>query len=188
MNGVLLSLSGRYAVGPHAHALVDEDLFDELSRYKWKAKPNARRTHVYAVRNVVVDGVNKTIRLHRYVLGYFGPLDVDHIDRNTMNNKRSNLRVATRSENVRNASRPTRLQRVRSRPKKALRAPLVCTCAHCGAVFEGQRITRQFCSRSCKKKAAYRRRVGSSLASVVRAETILKPDCCEHSAKGAMAW
>jgi hypothetical protein len=42
--------------------------------------------------------------MHRVVLGYGGPLDVDHRDRDTLNNQRHNIRIATRSENVRNTA------------------------------------------------------------------------------------
>ena len=41
------------------------------------------------------------MRLHRYLLG-FPDLQVDHIDRDTMNNRRSNLRVVTQSQNMAN--------------------------------------------------------------------------------------
>ncbi|WP_244807972.1 hypothetical protein [Caballeronia zhejiangensis] len=65
----LIKLSGRHAVGRHEFALVDDDMFDFLSQWKWKAKPNGSGNHVYAVRNVVENGKNRTIRMHRLVLG-----------------------------------------------------------------------------------------------------------------------
>ncbi len=37
--------------------------------------------------------------MHRVILGYDGPLDIDHIDGNGLNNCRDNLRVVTRNVN-----------------------------------------------------------------------------------------
>ena len=45
---------------------------------------------------------NKTVFLHRLLLGFPSGLDVDHIDGDGLNNRRSNLREATRSQNLRN--------------------------------------------------------------------------------------
>lgn len=98
-----IRLTGKHAVGEHQFALVDDDLFEELNRYKWKAKPNGSGSHVYAVRNALnEDGTHATLRMHRVVLGYSGDLDVDHINHNALDNRRANLRIVTRSLNGRN--------------------------------------------------------------------------------------
>ncbi len=44
--------------------------------------------------------------LHRLILGNPVGMQVDHIDRNRMNNRKSNLRVCTASQNTCNRSRP----------------------------------------------------------------------------------
>lgn len=46
-----IRLHGKWATGEHEFTLVDDDMFDQLNAYKWKAKPNGNGTHVYAVRN-----------------------------------------------------------------------------------------------------------------------------------------
>lgn len=158
MPGVaLIRLRGKHAVGPYAHAIVDADLFEVLNRYAWKAKPNARGTHIYAVRNAVNDaGKSITIRMHRLVLGYSGPLDIDHRNRNTVDNRRSNLRTATRSENVKNSAQPRRPPRQKPKPKPS-RPVLIASCAECGGDFERRRLGHLFCSEPCRKRAKWRR-------------------------------
>lgn len=96
-----IPLNGVHAVGDAAFAIVDDDLFVWLSQWAWKAKPNGGGNNVYAVRNVRLDdGRSTTIRMHRLVLGYNGPLDIDHINHCGTDNRRANLRVVSRSTNV----------------------------------------------------------------------------------------
>lgn len=39
------------------------------------------------------------LSLHRFIMCYDGPLEIDHIDRNPMKNCRANLRIVTRQHN-----------------------------------------------------------------------------------------
>jgi hypothetical protein len=95
-----IPLSGWQAGG--RSALVDDCDYERLSKYKWKAKRSGGGV-LYAVRNTVVGGRNVTLRMHRVVLGYEGTEDIDHINRNSIDNRKSNLRVCTRAENLRNS-------------------------------------------------------------------------------------
>ena len=49
---------------------------------------------------------NKTVKLHRLVMGCVGDSAtiIDHVDRNKNNNRKSNLRMCTQTENTRNKS------------------------------------------------------------------------------------
>lgn len=56
---------------------------------------------VYFVRTLCKNNIKKSERLHRLIVGAtFGV--VDHIDGNTLNLKKENLRLCTREENARN--------------------------------------------------------------------------------------
>lgn len=81
-------------------ALVDEDDFERLSAFKWCATRHRQRW--YAVRRATRVEGGMIVRMHRQVLDAPSGLDVDHIDGDGLNNRRSNLRVATRLENARN--------------------------------------------------------------------------------------
>lgn len=80
-------------------ALVDEDDFATLSKHSWHAVIS-RRGLVYARRR---EG-DKRISMHRSLI----PIEcdeIDHINGDTLDNRRSNLRPATHAENMRNSAR-----------------------------------------------------------------------------------
>ena len=82
-------------------ALVDDaDLNLVMSRGKWHAA--ASRTTHYAHRNVRVGSRRTTELMHTFLTGWSL---VDHRNGNGLDNRRSNLRQATNTENARNAKR-----------------------------------------------------------------------------------
>lgn len=83
-------------------ALVDDEDYDDLMRWKWSAK-EAKNT-VYAMRKYRKDGKQITITMHRQLMGAPKGMEVDHIDRDGLNNQRSNLRLATHRQNAYNAT------------------------------------------------------------------------------------
>jgi hypothetical protein len=191
----LIKLRGKHAVGDREYAIVDDDAFEYLNQWAWKAKPNGSGTHVYAVRNSLIDGKNVTIRMHREVLRYEGPLDSDHINRNSLDNRSINLRVVTRKQNVANTAWEQRdlccigCGLAFSVTQKIGAAPLIyCSdscrpahlyvpkpkfqraCAVCSTMFETHVRKAMFCSAKCKAKAKWKRRrdSGTQPPSVLR--------------------
>lgn len=85
---------------------VDDEDFESLVVYKWYAKKQILQSHTvwYAVRNSSrTDGKRKTIKMHREILGIADTnIHGDHRDGNTLDNRRKNLRTATRSQNQQN--------------------------------------------------------------------------------------
>jgi hypothetical protein len=85
-------------------ALVDRE-DEHLAAFKWTACVRRRKNggvRVYAVREWVEDG--KPIRqLLHHAVRPRSDVDTDHHDGDTLNNRRSNLRDATRTQNNANA-------------------------------------------------------------------------------------
>lgn len=83
------------------YAIVDEDDFKTLSLFKWCAVKRGNKLF-YAQRR----GGGGIIYMHREILKPILGMEVDHIDRNGLNNSRANLRICTHAENQRNQSKP----------------------------------------------------------------------------------
>jgi hypothetical protein len=82
---------GKY--GPMS-AFVDDADFDLVSQYKWY--PIKHRNTFYARTNI---GKRASLLMHVLLVGKYR----DHKDRNGLNNRRSNLRPATHSQNRANS-------------------------------------------------------------------------------------
>lgn len=79
-------------------AVVDPEDYERLARFAWFAA-----TGGYAARNVK----KRKRSMHREVLGVEHGVQVDHIDGDKLNNRRSNLRPCTNQQNCFNqAGRP----------------------------------------------------------------------------------
>jgi hypothetical protein len=82
-------------------AKVDDGDYDDLSKYKWHAVKNG--PHWYARTNLFIRCKSHPLPMHRILLNLCNPSDVgDHIDGDTLNNQRSNLRKCSPKENSRN--------------------------------------------------------------------------------------
>lgn len=84
-------------------ALVDDEDFERINAHKWYAYWNKLGRTFYARRNSP-DGKGKqrTVLMHRVVLDSPECFDVDHINHDTLDNRRSNLRNCTAQQNLAN--------------------------------------------------------------------------------------
>jgi hypothetical protein len=81
-------------------AIVDDEDFEYLSQWKWYANFHKRCGKFYARANI---GNGKKLQMHRVVIKCPQSFEVDHINHNTLDNQKDNLRIATKSENQMNA-------------------------------------------------------------------------------------
>jgi len=78
-------------------ALVDDDDFDILSKHKWTYSGNG-----YAYRMEYSNNckTRRHILMHREIMDTPSGMDTDHINKNTLDNRRCNLRVCTTQQNT----------------------------------------------------------------------------------------
>jgi len=79
--------------------LYDEDDLQLLLNYTWRLHP-----HGYVVASGVYEGEPTTVLMHRVVM-QAGDVLIDHINRNGLDNRKANLRVASCSDNQLNSDR-----------------------------------------------------------------------------------
>jgi len=86
-------------------ALVDDNDFESLNKYKWCATKYKTSDSWYAIRSIYSkksdggDGSHGNVRMHHQIIGKKRNYIVDHADGNGLNNQRKNLRFATKSTN-----------------------------------------------------------------------------------------
>lgn len=77
--------------------LIDKEDLPIAKSRKWHKNDMG-----YAVWRGSIDGKKQTIRMHRLIARTPEGMVTDHINHNTLDNRRSNLRVCTQSDNMRN--------------------------------------------------------------------------------------
>jgi NTP pyrophosphatase (non-canonical NTP hydrolase) len=96
----------KIAVGDQV-VLIDADDRELVGEHSWHLLkvPGVHRTRYYAAATTWVDGKPGSILMHNLIMGAKG---IDHIDGNGLNNTRTNLRVATASQNQGNSQKTAR--------------------------------------------------------------------------------
>src|SRR5690242_6004637 len=75
----------------------DDEDFEKVSQLKWHVSDSG-----YAIWRGIKDGVKQTIRMHCLIKGTLKGLITVLINHNTLDNRKSNVRVCTQSDNMRN--------------------------------------------------------------------------------------
>jgi hypothetical protein len=83
--------------------IVDEEDYTTLSQYKWFA--NRARYTFYAARNINENGKKTVVRMHRIIMSAEDDQQIDRINGDGLDNRRSNLRVASVISNQQNRTK-----------------------------------------------------------------------------------
>lgn len=94
----ICDVRGKYGVG---HTVVDDDDEKRLEGKKLYAKPNG-----YIYFQIKRDGKYRNVYLHRFLIDAQTGKDVDHINGVRHDNRKSNLRQCSRSQNMANMQKP----------------------------------------------------------------------------------
>lgn len=90
-----IQLNGKHGKGKSA--LVDDDSYEFLIRFKWSCNADG-----YAIGNSKVKRIYGTVLMHRIIMSAPADSQVDHKNHNRLDNQKSNLRIATDTQNGRN--------------------------------------------------------------------------------------
>lgn len=95
-------LSGEYGVGyttSGTRFLFDKEDYEKIAPYTWGTD-----AYGYIVAHLgTINGERKSVKMHRLVMGISDPnIHIDHIGHDMADNRKSQLRVATRNENMHN--------------------------------------------------------------------------------------
>lgn len=101
--------------GKIVYIKVDDIDFPKVTKYRWTINSGG-----YAMAR---DATGHMILLARYLMGFPVGKEIDHINRNKLDNRRTNLRLCNRKENVRNTVRgnPLKYRGVHKRSQNSYR-------------------------------------------------------------------
>ena len=72
-------------------SIVDAELYDDLSKYKWYAMASGNK--YYAARNTTIHNIGTLILMHRQIMNAASDQSVEHINGNSLDNRKENLRL-----------------------------------------------------------------------------------------------
>ncbi len=79
-------------------SFVDSNNYNQLAEMKWWCGGVNKHRYAYTIIN------SKVVLLHRFLMTPQKDFEVDHINHNTLDNRKENLRIVTRSQNMMNSS------------------------------------------------------------------------------------
>lgn len=87
-------MAKKIPLGNDQFAIIDDEDYELVSQYNWSGARSGESDHIYAVTR---------LRMHRLVMNAPLGMYVDHINGDTLDNRKENLRLCTNAENQQNA-------------------------------------------------------------------------------------
>ena len=124
--------------------MVDDEDFEGLNRHKWCASYNSNTKSYYAVRHIRGEnGKSRTVCLAREILDCPKSRQVDHVNHDTLDNRKCNLSLVSHRQNHQNRKDQTAVSSVypgvhKTRNKWRARIQIGGKCMHLG-FFDNER-------------------------------------------------
>lgn len=116
-NSVYIELNRRN--GPNLEAIIDLSDFDLVNSVngRWCASEDKRCNITYCVLKITnSNNKSSTLKIHRFITDAQKGMQVDHLNHNGLDNRRSNLRVVTDAENKQNWVKPKKNKQDKNLP------------------------------------------------------------------------
>lgn len=84
-------------------AKVDDEDFEMVNKFKWYSVKDKHSYRAFSC--MKINNQWKTVYLHRFIMNFPEGKQVDHINIDPLDNRRSNLRVCSQSENQHNRTK-----------------------------------------------------------------------------------
>ena len=85
-------------------AIIDPEDQELVGQFKWHYSKSSKN---YGKARASLGARGKTITMHRLILNAPSGMEVDHVNGNPLDNRRSNLRLVTHAQNQRNMGKHT---------------------------------------------------------------------------------
>jgi hypothetical protein len=80
--------------------LIDDEDYDKIKDYTWRVSKDGNT--FYALTHIRINGKFTSVPIHRLIMNAHKGQEVDHINNNGLDNRRSNLRICSHSQNMMN--------------------------------------------------------------------------------------
>lgn len=88
---------------PSGFAIVDDEAYERLAKFKWHSNGRYATRGKYLGKTPDGKYAHTTVKMHREILDAPAGIEVDHINHDRLDNRRCNLRLATRKQNMANS-------------------------------------------------------------------------------------
>lgn len=88
---------------------IDSQDVPKIKPYSWIAMNNHSSRKVKGSIYAYTRSLNRTILMHRLIMGFPEKKQIDHINGNSLDNRKVNLRIVSASENMHNTHKETKI-------------------------------------------------------------------------------